>query len=219
MNRKFFSLVVASLLLAMSPAQAALVLTTTGTDTLASNFNPNYPGFPGTFPGFPGAVNPGSSTVEVIANPGEGLELTAPGTVMVEYLGRESAFTNDFRSPTFAIGDTIFSTATSSIGDTDLIAAGMGLVPFFFVSSGGGMIGNGNVPTGAMSIEFADLGDGSFLAFFNDPALIDNDFDDMVVRFSDVSQVPLPPAIWLLLSAILGLIAVARNRRSSTRTA
>ena len=52
---------------------------------------------------------------------------------------------------------------------------------------------------------------GSFIALFNDGGT-DGDFDDFAVKIS-VSPVPLPPAVWLFISAILGLVSFTRIRR------
>jgi len=206
MKIKLLGLVLAAAIAATAgAAQAALVLTTTGVDVLPATFDlPDYPV---------------GGTIGTIANPGEGLTLDAPGKVTFEYRGKEALFTNTFRSPTSAVGDQLFSTATSSIGETASLFFGSGLLPFTFTSSGfgGTSISNGSVPSANMSIAFADLKDGSFLIFFNDPGS-DRDLDDMVVRVS-VSQVPLPAAAWLLISAILGLVSFSRIRRSGTQTA
>ncbi len=41
----------------------------------------------------------------------------------------------------------------------------------------------------------------------------DRDYNDLVVRVSGVSVVPVPAAVWLFGSGLLGLAAVARRRR------
>ena len=99
------------------------------------------------------------------------------------------------------------------------MAAAGGVIPFSFLGGGsGGTATNGGPIDAPLLIAFANLGDNSFLAMFNDGGGPDADFDDLVVRVS-VSQVPLPPAVWLLLSAVLGLVSFARIRRKGPQTA
>ena len=40
----------------------------------------------------------------------------------------------------------------------------------------------------------------------------DRDYQDFVVVVQDIRPVPLPPAVWLLASSLIGLAGVARRR-------
>jgi hypothetical protein len=213
MKMKLLGLFLAGLMVIGVSAQAA-VLSLTGGGTpgvLPSNFNP------GGFPGFAEVV-PGSSVTTVFTNADSGSGLTlggGPATLKFEYLGKEAGFTN-----TFGLGGpAIFSTATSLVGDTQTALFGTGLVGFLFNTiDNGNSAQNGGAMSAGVSIAFAALNDGSFLALFNDGGGHDQDFDDMVVRVS-VSAVPLPAAAWLLLSAVLGLVSFSRIRRNGPQNA
>jgi len=212
MKTKFFGLVLAGLMLIAGSAQAAVLSldTTNGSaDVVPLNFNPG--GFPG------GLVTPGATPITIYSGPAiaggvGGLILDSAANLTFQYLGKEAGFDN-----TFDFGGDIFNTATSAVGDSVQINAAAGIIPFLFHTTSLTAQNGGPIAAG-ISIAFADLGDGSFLAMFNDGGGGDFDYDDLVVRVS-VSAVPLPAAAWLLLSAILGLVSFSRVRRSSTRTA
>lgn len=212
MKIRLLGLVVASLMLVAGQA-SALVLSLDGPggtgSTLPGNFNPT--GFPG------GLVIPGTTpiTVYTAADVGSGLSADSAGKLKFEYLGSEAGFTN-----TFSLGSQLFSNATSAVGNVSLVDVAAGIIPFIFQTSGGGgkSATNGGVMSSGVSIAFADLGDGSFLALFNDGGGQDFDYDDLAVRVS-VSAVPLPAAAWLLLSAVLGLVSFSRIRRNGAQTA
>ncbi len=122
------------------------------------------------------------------------------------FLGIEADATNAFD----VLGSEIFTGATAP-GTTDTIGLAGGLLDFAFQSTIGGTAANGAIAAG-ISIAFADLGDGTFIALFNDGGT-DADFDDFAVKIA-VSPVPLPPAVWLFISAILGLVSFTRIRRT-----
>lgn len=212
MKTKLLGLVIAGLMLAAAPVQAAFLQLTpaTGTaDTLPGDFNPG--GFPG------GLVTPGVTSITIFSGADTGgLELVGGNaTLNVEYLGSEAGFTNDFD-----FAPVSFSNASTPVGTTASVDAGVGILPFSFTTNGnGGAVAFNGGPFGAgVSIAFAALDDGSFLALFNDGGGGDFDFDDLAVRVS-VSQVPLPAAAWLLISAILGLVSFSRIRRNGAETA
>lgn len=211
MRLKLLGLILTGLVLIGGTAQAAL-LSLSGLGGTSSNL-------PGTFGSVLG-VTTGSPIVEYgPADVGSGLSLSGPATLTFEYLGFNAGFSNSFGSG----GSTLFTTAASAVGNTAQINAGTGLVPFFFHTSGGGTpatANNGGSITSPLSIAFADLHDGSFLALFNDGGgnpTDDKDFNDMIVRVS-VSPVPLPAAAWLLISAVLGLVSFSRIRRRGPQT-
>lgn len=209
MKIKLIGLALAGALLVASPASAMVLSVTGGTvDTVPSNFNPD---------GFPGGVLSTGDPITVFDSgnaAGFGLSLSSAANLTFEFLGSEANFTNVFNS-----GVDLFSTATAAVGDVATIAAGGGLVPFTFFGGGsGGSATNGGPIDSPLLMAFADLGNNTFLAMFNDGGGPDADFDDLVVRVS-VSQVPLPPAIWLLISAVLGLVSFARIRRQGRQAA
>jgi hypothetical protein len=199
------------MMLASAPVHAAFLQLTpaTGTGgTLPGNFNPV--GFPG------GLVSTGDPITIYSSGDTGGLELAGGNaTLNVEYLGSEAAFLNTFNFVPIA-----YSNAATPVGTTSQVDAATGILPFSFVTNGngGGVAFNGGPINPGLSIAFAALNDGSFLALFNDGGGGDFDYDDLAVRIS-VSQVPLPAAAWLLISAILGLVACARIRRTGTQTA
>lgn len=212
MKTKLLGLIIAGMMLAAAPVHAAFLQLTpaTGTaDTLPGDFNPV--GFPG------GLVTPGVTGITVYSNGDTGgLELVGGNaTLNVEYSGSEAAFMN-----TFAFAPIAYTNGGTTVGTTLPVDATVGILPFSFITNGngGGVAFNGGPINPGLSIAFAALSDGSFLALFNDGGGGDFDYDDHTVRIS-VSQVPLPAAAWLLISAILGLVACARIRRSGAQTA
>lgn len=212
MNIRLLGLVIAGMMLATAPVHAAILQLTpaTGTaDTLPGNFDPV--GFPG------GLVTPGVTGITTYSSGDTGgLELSGgAATLNVEYLGSEAAFMN-----TFSFAPIAYSNTATPVGTTSQVDAAPGILPFNFTTNGngGGVAFNGGPINPGLSIAFAALSDGSFLALFNDGGGGDFDYDDLAVRVS-VSQVPLPAAAWLLISAILGLVACARIRRRDTQTA
>lgn len=209
MKMKIVGLVLAGLMLAAGSSQAAVLQLNLGTgvaSNIPGNFDPT---------GFPGGLVSIGDPITVYSNLDTGgLELAdSAATLQVEYLGSEAGFDNSF-----SFGGASFSNTSSSVGDTETVLAGVGILPFSFATEGPLSAFNGGPIDLGLSIAFADLGDGTFLALFNDGGGGDTDFDDLVVRVS-VSQVPLPPAVWLLISAILGLVSFSRIRRSSAKTA
>lgn len=209
MKIKLIGLALAGALLVASPASATVLSVTAGgtADTVPSNFNPT---------GFPGGVLSTGNPITIFDSDdvGGGLSLLSAATLKFEFLGSEASFVNVFNS-----GVNLFSTATAAVGDVATVAVGGGLVPFSFLGGGsGGTATNGGPIDSPLLMAFADLGNNTFLAMFNDGGGPDADFDDLVVRVS-VSQVPLPPAVWLLISAVLGLVSFARIRRQGQQAA
>lgn len=207
MKIKLIGLALAGALLVASPA-SALVLSVTGGSpgNVPANFNPT--GFPG------GVLSTGDPITIFDSGDVGGLSLLSAATLKFEFLGSEASFVNVFNS-----GVDLFSTATADVGDVATVAVGGGLVPFSFLGGGsGGTATNGGPIDSPLLMAFANLGNNTFLAMFNDGGGPDADFDDLVVRVS-VSQVPLPPAVWLLISAVLGLVSFARIRRQGQQAA
>jgi hypothetical protein len=207
---KVIGLVVAGFMLSAASAQAAVLSVIGGdnTQTIESNFS--LTAQTGLAIGAPLiAFNTANAATG-------GLFLSGPGTLSFEYLGKEAAFTNVF----YTGGSPLFTTA-SVPGTTSSSAFPSGLVDFVLTTSGGGLPGaavNGGPITGALSFAFAAVSSNSVILLFNDGGFNDTDRDDLALRVS-VSQVPLPAAAWLLLSAILGLVSFSRIRRKSAQTA
>lgn len=147
-----------------------------------------------------------SITIYDSTTPGLGLQLSSPAQVEFTFLGLEADATNAFD----VLGGQVFTGATAPL-TTNTFGLGGGLLDFAFQSTIGGTAANGAIAAG-ISIAFADLSDGSFIALFNDGGT-DADFDDFAVKIA-VSPIPLPPAVWLFISAILGLVSFTRIRRT-----
>lgn len=208
MKCKILGLLVAGMMMAAGSAQAAIFsVTGGGASTLPSGFDLTIPG-----------LSAGDSiTIFDSGDPGGfGLVLSEPDTLTFEFLGSESQFTNTFA----AGGGDLFSTDSTPVGTTAQVAFGGGLdflVDFVLSSSGGGSAANGGPISPGLSFAFANITDTSVILLFDDGGF-GTDFDDMAIKVS-VSQVPLPPAVWLLISAILGLVSFSRIRRKTSQAA
>jgi hypothetical protein len=199
--------VLAALMVATGPSQAAVLQLNAGTgtgSTIPDNFDPV--GLPG------GLISTGDPITVYESGDSGGLALSGgPAILEVEYLGSEADFANSF-----SFSGASFTNTASSVGETAPVFAGVGSLPLSFTTEGPSTANNDGLIDLGLSIAFANLGDGTFLALFNDGGGSDTDLDDLVVRVS-VSQVPLPPAVWLLISAIVGLVSFARIRRTEPR--
>ncbi len=214
MKLKILGSILAGLMLIAGSAQAA-VLSLDTTNSIAGNLDANF-----TSSASGGLASSGDAITiysgPAIAGAVGGLQLDSTADLKVEYLGKEAGFTNVFH-----LGGDLFNTdLTIPPVSQTVLGVGAGIIQFLFQTSGSAASAeNGGPIADGLSLAFADLGDGSFLALFDDSGT-GVDFDDMVVRISvsqGVSQVPLPPAVWLLISAILGLVSFTRIRRSEAR--
>ena len=140
-----------------------------------------------------------------------GLFLDAAANLTFEFLGSEAS-----RENTFSVTG-LGQLFTNAGGATTTALFAAGIIPFSFATEGGTEVAanDGSIFPG-LSIAFADITPTSVILLFGNGAG-DADFDDLAVKVS-VSPVPLPPAVWLFLSAILGLVSFSRIRRSE-RTA
>jgi len=59
------------------------------------------------------------------------------------------------------------------------------------------------------------LAGANIILGWEDFANADNDFNDMVVGVTDVAPVPLPAAVWLFGSALMGLVGVSRRKSTA----
>ena len=117
-------------------------------------------------------------------------------------------------------GGELFSNASTVPGSTSSIALPAGLVDFLLTTSGGGggSAQNGGPITSPLAFAFAAISDSSVILLFDDGGFGDKDLDDFAVKIS-VSQVPLPAAVWLMLSSLAGLVSFSRIRRTGATTA
>jgi hypothetical protein len=210
MKTKLFGLILAGLVLIGGAAQAAVLSVTGGdaTQTLGAAFSLNAT--TGLSAGSPitvfNAGNAGSGGLSVAGSPGK---------LTFEFLGSEAGFIDAF----YVNSVLTFLNTVTPVGATSTVFQGPGLINLVATTSGGGIPGsaaNGGPITGALSLAYAAITDTSLILLFEDGAGVDH--DDLAVRVT-VSQVPLPAAAWLLISAVLGLVSFARIRRSGTQTA
>jgi hypothetical protein len=137
------------------------------------------------------------------------------GSVIAEYLGKEAGYTNLF---TITGSSGTLSTATSTFttfgGSTIGAPAPVGNVAVEGLFSS---VQSGNHPASTL---FVLNSDGTrALGLFNDRGSNDQDFDDMVVRFSGTAGIgdpvtPIPePGTWALMLGGLGALGLLARRR------
>lgn len=207
---KFLGAMLAGIMLVAGSAQAAVLSVTGGDNTRTIDNTFSLTPETGLTLGAPLITfNSGNAA-------SGGLSLVGPGTLTFEFLGSDAVFTNTLQ----VAGGEIFSNIGTLVGATSSIALPDGLVDFLFTTTGdgSGSAQNGGPITSPLSFAFAAISDTSLILLFDDGASGDRDLDDFAVRVS-VSQVPLPAAVWLLLSAVLGLVSFSRIRRSDAGTA
>lgn len=214
MKIRFLGLVVAGLLLAGGAAQAAPQLTIAGgTDTtLEAPLIDSVFDLTGTT-----GVNTGDSvTVFNDATVGIfGLSVSEEANITFEYLGSDAAFTNTFQ---VGGGDVFVNQGGGASSVGDLFSTTLdGLLDFALISNGGPAAVNGGPIAESLAYAIAVVSQTEVIVLFDDGGT-GTDFDDLAVRVS-VSPVPLPPAVWLLISAILGLVSFSRIRRNGTQAA
>jgi hypothetical protein len=211
MKAKFLGLIFAGIMMASAAAQAAPVLTVTGgTATTIGAVSDTSFDLTGTT-----GLNSGSSIYLFNSStPGPfGLGLSGAAEVTFTYLGKEAGLTNTFTT----LAGAFTTDGTNAVGDNfsaDYIA---GFVNFVLGSGDGGSATNNGAISSLVQYAIAVLSDTSVIILLDDGGQ-GTDFDDIAVRV-DVSQVPLPPAVWLLISAILGLVSFSRIRRNEAHTA
>ncbi len=197
-------LAAAALSLAFSGLAQAATLTYTGTNTVTLN---NF-----DLTATTGLSNGTSVFHEKFA--GQGLVLNGPSRLTLTYLGSEAGHTNVFRMPT---PTDVFRTGVTAVGasvQTGPVASGVLSFSFFdLVACLGIKNGQGNYfPINSIGVFMESA--TSALVLFNDLGH-DRDFDDMAVRIQ-VSPVPVPAALPLLLTGLGGLGYFARRRRAKS---
>jgi len=209
MKIRFIGVVLAGIMVASTAAQAATlqVLPPPGATTINAAGDAPFDLSAET------GLNPNTSPIYIFnsATVGAfGLSLSDAANLTFTYLGKDASFTNTFTTTGGA-----FSTGAANPSFSDDYLAGF--VDFVLGSSGGGTATNNGAISSPLQFAIAALSDTSVIVLFDDGGQ-GTDFDDMAIRV-DVSQVPLPPAVWLLLSAILGLVSFTRIRRGEASIA
>jgi len=153
---------------------------------------------------YPGGFPDGNHVFGVMAGfTGAALLFNLNTEYEFEYMGKEAGDTNTFA---FASGSySSFDTSSSLIGD-DIVVATADLMSWVF---------DGNNSDSATDpsphIFMAALGDYVWLGF-DDREGGHVDYDDLVVRVSAVSPVPVPAAIWLFGTALVGLVGFSKRK-------
>lgn len=102
---------------------------------------------------------------------------------------------------------------------TDFLALTPGLGQVFYIGDGktsGGVFQSFTAPTGATRLFFA-IPDG--FGFGGAPGAYDDNDGGYRIRIgvNEAPTIPLPPAVWLLGSAFMGIVGIARRRKSRER--
>jgi hypothetical protein len=188
LNRKLGWLVVAVILFGATETQAITCGSIDCADAGPTNDSPFNVGDSGDF----------ASSVDVITPSSDGDSFAHAWSFTLNEAARiDGTLTNNNTRPTFDIDGLslqLFSTddLSSAIGGTFTVTTA-GFNPFV-------NFGYANLTAGDYIFKVAGIVDGS---------------DGQYASQFGVSEVPLPPAIWLLVSAILGLTSIARVRRGA----
>lgn len=205
-------LAVATLLLVSLGAHASSLSIVGGTPITFSGYNPS-PNITGTYTsGYTGQLN-----------------ALAAGVFSATYLGQESGYRNgfSFEDGWFRLGRALNPSSSayqvslneySAIGSTIYTDVDAGVLDFWFRDSKGGWVGNDG--SFYKKASFAILagqcitsyGCFDYILGFNDSYIGDADYDDFVVGVN-LSPVPLPAAVWLFGSALIGFMFVSNRRR------
>jgi hypothetical protein len=191
----------------------------------------------GTIPG--GAANDGLLPVYGVVTPRDGYFganlwlVGSSANIKVEYFGAEAGFKNQF---VFA-GNTLFTTPgvagtgvwgtgpAAPLADTSIAGVSTGLLDFSFISPLGNAVNGSNPLNTPNNVNF-------FVSFTDNPTATsgksvdlwlddagagdDDDHDDMMIRLSvdggSLTTVPLPAAVWLFGSALLGMVGIGTRR-------
>lgn len=161
---------------------------------------------------------------------GANVSQTGTATLKFDFLGFEAGFANTFQSPnggqtfnteTFNPNNNIHAASLNSPLGSFLTGGVGGLLNFIFrVNSGSGSVANGsNVDnhlgnSGVANFFVSTLKDNSLVLWLDDSgAGPDRDYDDMVIR---ISEVPLPQSFPLFAGglALLGLFWLRQRRQN-----
>ncbi len=203
--------VVAFCAFAAGAASAASLSVTGGDPTVVpSNFSLAGPGYDALSGGVVGVGDAVSVLTPATKTPANGLSLIGNGFLTFTYLGSEAGFSNVL---SFGGAD-VFGNKVNAAGDVSAtFAANAGFLPFSFESRGVDTAANDGGLSAGLRIAYSEVFNGgrSVLVFFDDKTT-DVDYDDFAVRI-DVSEIPIPAGGWLLLTALGGVMLLARRAR------
>lgn len=205
-------LALVALVLAPIGVHASSLSIVGGTPITFSGYNPS-PNITGTYTsGFSGQLN-----------------ALAAGVFSATYLGQESGYRNgfSFEDGWFRLGRALNPSSSayqvslneySAIGSTIYTDVDAGILDFWFRDSKGGWVGNDGFSYKHASFAIlagkciTTYGCFDYILGFNDSYIGDADYDDFVVGVN-LSPVPLPAAVWLFGSALIGFMFVSNRRR------
>jgi hypothetical protein len=158
---------------------------------------------------------------------GAQLSVDQDGFVTFYYIAAESWFTNSFHSGSDSMTENDDSFNFNGYDSMTIGVSAGDALPFSFQStsgsalapvdnaSGNNLEGLGIIMTGASPVTSASTSNSLMqlvLAYNDNPEDSgDTDYDDMLVR-AEFSPVPVPAAVWLFGSGLLGLIGAARRK-------
>ena len=163
----------------------------------------------------------GDLSGEGISNMTTGAQLSVDtdGFVTFYYLAAESGYTNSFNSGSNTITEHNESFKWDGWSSFTISVAANEILDFSFTSATAHAltpVDNASSTSleglGIMTMTDGDMSE--LVLAYNDNALGtgDADYDDMLVR-AEFSAVPVPAAVWLFGSGLLGLIGIARRRK------
>ena len=202
-TRKLLTTVMAVALIASFPARAAFVFSGGTTELLPvtmNDFNPQLQGL-------------GFNQMTIDAQ----LSVDMDGSVTFYYIAAESAYTNSFNYGSSTITEHNESFDWDGWSSFTINVAANEILDFSFTSATAHALTPVDNASGTSLEGLGIMTDGNMselVLAYNDNALGtgDSDFDDMLVR-AEFSAVPVPAAVWLFGSGLLGLIGMARRRK------
>lgn len=162
------------------------------------------------------------STAGVLTCPGgcqDGSTLTASRSIVVTPSNPEGAVFQDHYS--FALTGPVDMAGTGFALDF-LPASNIENLAFELFDPGLSSLGSFSVPNGSgaaffVPLSFASLATGAYTLLVS--GIIPGDFNGAYLMQANltaaVSQVPLPPAMWLLVSALMGMFSLSQMRKRS----
>jgi len=149
---------------------------------------------------------------------GAQLSVDMDGSVSFYYIAAESGYNNSFNSDsanTLTENNDSFNWAGWNSFSVDVTAGE--ILDFSFTSANAGALtpvdNAGSTNLGGLGI-ITGTNTSDLVLAYNDNILGDSDYDDMLVRaqFNSVA-IPVPAAVWLFGSGLLGLTGMARRRK------